>query len=230
MRHPISVLAFVLAAASVAAADTTQLPVPIAGADTVSAKIDPVGDSDAFSIFLGAGDTLKVSSKESGPSFGLFSTLRVTDPQGTDVTPPTAKGQGSQKASLQFTATATGTHVVTLTGNPAAISGGHTGNYKFAVAVKRVKPAAGKFADAVGGTISIRFTAPAGSSLSLSASTKKGGFDLSALNRPDLSAEPGFAAALKTKLRRSASLSKFVLAGAASTNCRGSTTPARRSR
>src|SRR6187455_2577717 len=119
MRHQIPVLAFVLAAAAVASADTTQLPVPVGGADTVTSKIDPVDDSDAFSVFLGAGDTLKLSSKEAGPSFGLFSTLRVNDPQGADVTPANAKGQGSQKASLQFTATATGTHVITLTGNPA---------------------------------------------------------------------------------------------------------------
>jgi hypothetical protein len=217
MRNPIPVLAFALLAAATAVAGTTQLPVAIGGADSVSGKIDPAGDSDAFSVFLGAGDTLKASARESAPSFGLFCTLKVTDPQGVDVTPSNAKGQGSQKVSLQFKASATGTHVVTLSGNPPELSGGHVGNYQFAVSVKRAKPAAGKFADAAGGAISLRFPAPAGSSVSISATTKKGGFDLSALARPDGSAEPAFAASVKAKKRRSASVSKFALTGGSGT-------------
>jgi hypothetical protein len=213
MRNPIPVLALILGAAPAAFADITQLPVAIGGNDTVSGKIDPVGDTDSFSVFLGTGDVLTVSAKEAAPTYGLFCTLAVTDPQGLDVTPANAKGQGSQRASCALKAASTGTYVVTLSGNPAAVSGGHTGNYRFAMTVKRLKPAAAKFADAAGGAISYKFTAPAGSTLTLAATTRKGGFDLTALARPDGSPEPGFSAALKTKVRRSAALTKFGLTG-----------------
>ena len=208
------VAASVLALAASAAADpvTVKTPVHLAGADVVSARIDPVGDTDTFAVFLIAGDTLSVKSSERKPSFGLFSTLSMTDPAGADAA-PLVKGQGKQKASFKFTAVTTGLHVVSLQGDPGGF-GGSTGTYTFTVAVKRAKVAPAAFSDAAGGAISVTFTAVAGSSATISASTKKGGFDLTELRRPDATPEPGFSAALKAKKRLAASLSKFPLTGA----------------
>ena len=208
-----SLLALGLAAAAASAASVSQLPVACTGKETVYGNIEPAGDVDPFTVFLAAGETLDVGATESRPAYGLLSTLKLTDPQGTDVT-PTVTGQGEKTASFEYVAAATGLHRLELTGDPGGF-GGSTGNYALSISVTRLKPAGGTFADAAGGAISLQIAAPAGSTLAITASTKTGGFDLTELRRPDGTAEPLFSESLKAKNRLKAKLPKFALTGGA---------------
>jgi hypothetical protein len=205
---PIALLA---AAVAASAATVSQLPVAITGKETIYGNIEPVGDVDRFTIFLGAGETLAVSSTEARPAFGLLTTLRLKAPSGTDVT-PAVEGQGEKTASFEYVAATTGLHLLELTGDPGGF-GGATGNYATTISVTRLKPVGGTFADAAGGTISLPITANDGATLSVTASTKTGGFDLVELRRPDGTPEPLFAESLKAKTRRKATLPKFALTG-----------------
>jgi len=207
----LSLTVLALAAAAASAASVSQLPVACTGRETVYGNIEPVGDVDPFTVFLAAGETLAVSSTEGRPEFGLLTTLKLTDPQGADVT-PAVTGQGEKTASFQYVAVATGLYGLELTGDPGGF-GGSTGNYVLTIAVTRLKPEGGTFADPAGGTISFQIAAPAGSTLSISAATKTGGFDLTELRRPDGTAEPLFAESLKAKTRLKAKLPKFALTG-----------------
>jgi hypothetical protein len=209
----IASVALVFAAAAASADPTsTDLPLAARGGDVIYGKIEPVGDLDTYSIFLGPKDVLTVTAKEVAPAFGLLPTLSLTDPSGTDAT-PVVKGQGKQKVSFVYTAASAGTYMVTIGGDPGGF-GGSMGTYQLVLGVKRAKNAPAKFADPAGGPISFSFSAPAGSTVTLSASTKKNGVDLTSLQRPDGTAEPDFVAALKIgKNRRSASVVKFPLTG-----------------
>jgi hypothetical protein len=199
-----------LALASIASADPTPSDLPLAarGGAAIFGKIEPVGDLDTYAVFLAPKDVLTVTAREVAPAFGLFCNLSLTDPAGVDAA-PVVKGQGKQRASFVYTAAAAGVHLVTLGGN-----GGSMGTYQLTLAVKRAKVAPTKFALPAGGPISVSFDAPAGSTVTLSASAKKAGVALTSLQRPDGSAEPGFAAAVKAaKSGRSASLVRFPLTG-----------------
>lgn len=213
MRFATPTVAFLVAAASAASAASTvaQLPVACRGGETISSAIEPAGDADSFAVYLGAGDALTVNASESGPAAGLLATLAITDAVGNPIA-AAVTGQGTSRVALAHTAAAAGTVVIRLTGDPGGF-GGATGDYRLAIGVKRVKPAKQTFADAAGGAISVFVSAPEGSTLTVSASTKKGGFDLTEVRRPDGSAEPGFAAALKAKKRRNASIKKLALTG-----------------
>ena len=203
-------LALLAAAAAAWAGPVSQLPVACSGRDTIYGILDPAGDTDRFTVFLGAGETLAVTSAEYRPEYGLLSTLKLLDPSGADVT-PTVTGQGERIASFQYVAPATGTYRIELT-SVAPMSGG-TGNYALTVGVTRLPAVDGTFADPAGGAISMSITANEGATLNLVASTRKGGFDLTELRRPDGTPEPGFAAALKAKTRRTAKLRKFAFTG-----------------
>jgi VCBS repeat protein/IPT/TIG domain-containing protein len=205
---------FLLLLAAVAAfAETRALPVAVRGGNVVSGRIEPVGDSDRFAIYLGVGDTLKATSREVPPYFGLFSNLVLLDPDGSDVT-TLAKlvGQGKQRASLTFTAATEGLHVVGVSGDAGGF-GGAAGTYEMKFAVRRAKVAPTTFDAAAGADLSVAFSAPAGSSVTIAAATRKGGFDLTEIRRPDATAEAGFSTAVVSKNRRTAKVKAFPLTG-----------------
>jgi len=107
--------------------------------------------------------------------------------------PLIVKGQGGQKASFKFQAVDPGTYVVQLSGDPGDVDhGGATVDYILSIGVKRAKTPTMTFNIGVGGVISVPFSAPAGSTVTLSAKTKKGGFDLAELVGPAGAPEPGF--------------------------------------
>src|SRR5262245_35609711 len=207
----VSLLAVAVAAAAASAASVSQLPVACSGKETIYGNIEPAGDVDPFTIFLAAGETLAVTSTEGRPSFGLLTTLKLTDSAGTDVT-PAVTGQGEKTASFQYVAATTGLHLLEITGDPGGF-GGATGNYVTTIAVTRLKPVGGTFADPAGGAISVSIAANDGATLGITAATKTGGFDLTELRRPDGTPEPLFADALKAKTRLKAKLAKFALTG-----------------
>jgi hypothetical protein len=207
--------ACLLAAAAAALADSTTLdiPFPVAGGTTLIAKIEPLNEIDAYSVFLTQGDKLTLSVADIGPTIGLRTTIKVFDPAGNDVTGASVKGQGERKAKLTFTAPTSGRFLIQLNGDNTGLAGS-TGDYKAVFSIKRVKLAPAVFSDAAGGAVSSKFQAGAGDAVSITASTKKGGFDLTELRRPDGTPEPGFSAALKTKSNnRGAALVKFPLTG-----------------
>jgi len=201
-----------LAAAAFADPVLSDLPVPSKSGAVIYAKIEPAGDADAYTVFLAKKDVLTVSSREISPAYGLFSNLSLTGPDGNDAH-PNVKGQNTQRASFAFTATSDGIHTITLLGNQSG-AGGQTGTYLLTITVKRTKVPAAKLSDAAGGAIALPLSTPAGSTLTVTASTRKGGLDLTGVQRPDGTPEPGFAAALRPrKNRRTATLSKLALTG-----------------
>lgn len=206
------------AGGSFATADAraAELPIPSRGNDTVVAEIAPFGEADVFEIALLAGDTLTVRIRDGGTVRGLVPTLTLTGPTGAGI-PISVSGIGKSRQSFKATAATAGLHEIKVVGKPGQFSGS-VGGYTLQFAVKHAKPAKGSFADAGGGSIAHDFAATEGSKVTLKAATRKGGFDLTALRRPDGEVEAGFAAALKTKSnRRSAKVTKLPLTGATGT-------------
>ncbi len=198
-----------LAVAAPALAD--QLPVLTGDKSKISARITPIGDTDRFGLELFDGDRVKIKVKETGPQFGLLTTLTLFDPAGNPISVPITNN-GGRGPSFEFTATQDGVHSVLVAGEPGF--DGSEGDYQFISKIKRVKPARATFNDGAGGSISYSVNCANGSLLTLKAKTRKGGLDLDALNKPSGRPEGEFAASLKAKAnRRSATLKKFRLTG-----------------
>ncbi|MCE9637954.1 MAG: FG-GAP-like repeat-containing protein [Planctomycetes bacterium] len=213
---------FGLAAASAfaargAVADTKDLVTLVRAGETVNEEIIPAGDVDEFGIQLFPGDKLQVRVKGAGPVVGLKSVIALFAPDSLP-TPAVVSANDSAKPSLKFTAQQAGVHVLRIVGHEGQFLGS-VGNYLVTFVVQRAKPAAAVFtAGASSGAIAYRFAATDGAKVTLKATTKKGGFTLTGLLRPDGSPEPDFAAKLKaSKNRRSATAAKLLLTGGAGT-------------
>lgn len=194
------------------AAWARKLPTPVRGNEILAGDITPAGDVDEFDLYLSARDELRLDVREQGPIRGLAVNLSLTRPGGAPAA-VTVVGAGTRRATVSYTAQERGVHRVKITGGPGQFAGA-TGNYAAAFAVRRLKPPLANLSDPAGGPISLEFGATADATLTLSAVTKKGALRLTELRRPDGSAEPGFAAALKAaKNQRSAKVSKFRLTG-----------------
>src|SRR5262245_3956158 len=227
-RSHVAVLAASLAAlAATAAADPTvsQIPVLVGSRDVVIGSVDPIQtseggedgvppptfgpDYDTFSVFLGKDDTLAVTCRETGPNFGLHIALSLFGPTGQD-TGVSVTGQGTRLASFTYDPSVTGTYTLQVTGDPGGFAGS-SGNFALSVVVTRPRVPAATFADAAGGAISVKFTAPAGSVVKLGASTRRGGFDLTALKQPDGTPDPTFTSHVIARTRRAAVVRRHVV-------------------
>jgi hypothetical protein len=200
-----------LAALLVAPALADGLPILTGEKSQLTGGITPVGDADHFRLDLFPGDRATVKVKDAGPKRGLLSTLRLMDPDGRDV-PVTVKRQGSAKPSFSHTATTAGIHVVELTGDPGGF-GGADGNYTFTSKIKRAKAAKSTLDAPGGGTFAIPIQVSDGALVDVKAKTKKGGFDIEGLFRPDGLPEPGFVESLKGKPRLNVKSKKFATTG-----------------
>ncbi len=206
-----------LAAAVVAAGVPARvladsLPTTAAIGQTISAEIAEDGDADEYRFWLRAGDTLTASVKGARPVRGVLTTLAIRTPDGGTAA-ATVKGQGGKAPKLTYTAAAAGLHTLSVTG-VTGVSFGKTGNYTLTLRAKRAAIPAATFSDAAGGAIAFTFAATAGATADITATTKKGGFDLTEVRRPDDMAEAGFAAALKAAAnRRKATVRKLPLTG-----------------
>lgn len=216
----IPIFAAVAVAACVAVSATStfaeELPFEAGGKEVITSAITPKGDVDSYRLFLVAGDLLTVKVKDAGPDRGLYTTLALDDPSGSDIDLDVAK-QGASRPSFKYTAADSGYHVLHLSGDPGGFAGSD-GDYVVTLTVKRGKPAKQTFATEAGGSIAFAFGAEPGARVTLAAKTKKGGFDLTGLRAPGGGLESGFTGALKTKSnRRVAKVRNLQLQGGAGT-------------
>jgi len=196
--------------AGAALADTVQLPVAAhSGASFLGRSTRFVRhrrdetvhvflDTDAYSVFLGAGDTLRSRVRESSPLFGSYLPPRAREPAGGDVT-PAVTGQGSRSASSR-TPPAPGSSSsrsrAIRAGSPAR------GQYSVAFDVQRLDPPKKSTFAECRGRCDPGGLHGAGRYVGhVSAKTKKGGLELVELRRPDGTPEPDFVATLKKKKR-----------------------------
>lgn len=200
---PLALVALVFATDAVRA---DEAPTALNGKDRVDAALSPPGDVDLFGLDLGVGDRVKVKVQDRGPRDGLRSNLVFRAPDGSS-TGVFVSGQDGFRPSFDFTADEAGTHVLELSGNVE-------GDYRLKASIKRAKLGAEVFEDAAGGDISYSFYATAGSQVTLSAATRRGGLTITELRRPDGSAEPLFLDSLKAARNgRKAKTKKFAVSG-----------------
>lgn len=195
-------------AATRAGAD--ELPILTADKAKLTGGITPVGDVDSFRLDLFPGDRATVKVKDAGPRRGLLANLGLEGPDGKPIA-VTVNRQGSSRPSFSFDATQQGIHVVALAGS--GDFGGGEGNYSFTSTIKRAKAPKTSLSDPGGGTFAIPIRVSDGALLDVKLATKKGGFDIEGLYRPDGRAEAGFLAALSGKERRSVKAKKFAVTG-----------------
>ena len=200
-----------LAAALLSHAAAEDLPTYTGEKAVITGGITPAGDVDAFRIDLFVGETVSVKAKDAGPARGLLSTLRLRDPDG-DVIPITISKQGTRRPSFSYEATESGSYSVELSGDPGGF-GGAEGNYTLTTAIKRSKSGKSVLDAPGGGMFAIPLQVSDGALVDVKLSTKKGGFDVEGLFRPDDLAEGGFVDSLKKKDRRSAKAKKFAVSG-----------------
>ena len=208
------ILLVLLAGASAASsASAGELPTPVAGKDSISAEIEPVGESDEYAVTLFPGDRLTMRSKSGGNVPGLLTTFTMRRPNGSPATPKVS-GNGGKAVTLTYTAADSGVHVLKVVGGAGTSFGSH-GGYKLTFSVSRAKIRSQTFALPAGGAIAYRFGATDRAVVVVSASTKKGGFDLTGLTGP-AGDETGFAGAVKAPSnRRSAKVGKWTVKGGA---------------
>ncbi len=206
-------LAAVISAAPSAMAE--DLPAEVGGRETITSAISPVGDVDEFNLDLMPGDRLTVTLRDLPPVRGLEGTLTLFDADNGTVPAdirPGAAGRQSLRYTVPFDVEAN-THRLRLVGGPGEFLGSN-GDYQVGIRIRRGRPARATLAFAAGGPINYRFAATANATINLRASTRRGGLVLTDLLRPDGSAEPGFADALRAaRSGRAASLRRFVVTG-----------------
>lgn len=194
-------------------APADELPTPVDGRDAVAAEIEPAGETDEYAIRLFEGDRLTVKSKTGGAVPGLLTTFTLFRPDSTDAGAKIS-GNGTKNGSVTYTASVSGVHVLRVAGGAGESFGAH-GGYTLTFSVKRAQPKKQTFADPAGGVLAYRFGTIGGASIAVSASTRKGAFDLTGLSGP-AGDETGFTGAVKaSKTRRSSKVKKWTLLGGA---------------